>query len=296
MTPPAADDVRAASLSDVGLRRSTNQDSYGEFERGPGTRLWVVADGMGGHRGGETASRVAVETMGRVFGETPDGTAPPELLRAAFEHANAEVHDLARRTPELAGMGTTGVALLLRDGSAWVGHVGDSRAYRMRGGRLEAMTQDHSLVAELQRRGFVTAEEAAVHPRRNEVLRSIGIEPEVQVDLAAISVEPGDRFLLCSDGLCGVVPEDEIAPVLASDAPERAVRRLVELAIARGAPDNVTVQVVAIGDAEPAAAQVPARRVGQRSGVRRVALSAALVAALLLAALLLLLVSGLGWP
>jgi protein phosphatase len=293
MTELEAHDVRAASLSDVGLRRATNQDSYGEFEHASGLRLWVVADGMGGHRGGETASRVAVEAMGRVFGEADPGTAPLELLRTAFERANAEVHDLASRTPELAGMGTTGVALLLHDGSAWVGHVGDSRAYRMRGGHLEALTQDHSLVAELQRRGFVTAEEAAVHPRRNEVLRSIGIEPEVEADLAAIPVEPGDRFLLCSDGLCGVVPEEEIAPVLAGEVPEQAVRRLVDLAIAHGAPDNVTVQVVTIGEAAPAVTRAPARASGPRPGVRRVALSAALVTALLLAGLLLLLVSGL---
>lgn len=293
MKQPASHGVLAASLSDVGLRRATNQDSFGEFERAAGMRLWVVADGMGGHRGGETASRVAVETMGRVFGDAADGATPADLLRAAFERANAEIHGLALRTPELAGMGTTGVALLLQDASAWIGHVGDSRAYRMRGGRLEALTQDHSLVAELQRRGFVTAEEAAVHPRRNEVLRSIGIEPEVQVDLATISVEPGDRFLLCSDGLCGVVPEEEIAPALASEAPERAARRLVELAIARGAPDNVTVQVVAIGDAVPARAQAPQPLVARRRGVRRVAITAALVAALLAAALLLLLASGL---
>jgi len=296
MTEPGAHGILAASLTDVGLRRATNQDSFGEFERAAGTRLWVVADGMGGHRGGETASRVAVETMGRVFGDAAEGTTPPDLLRAAFERANAEVHGLARRTPELAGMGTTGVALLLHDAAAWVGHVGDSRAYRMRGGRLEALTQDHSLVAELQRRGFVTAEEAAVHPRRNEVLRSIGIEPEVEVDLTALAVEPGDRFLLCSDGLCGVVPDDEIAPVLSSETPEHAARRLVDLAIARGAPDNVTVQVVAVGDAAPARTSAPVPAVARRRGVRRVALTAALTAALLLAALLLLLASGLSRP
>ena len=144
-------------------------------------------------------------------------------------------------------MGTTGVALLLEpDGRAWVANVGDSRAYRLRDGRLEQLTLDHSLVAELVRRGMLTAEEAQVHPRRNEVLRSLGVEAEVSVDVTAVDVQAGDQYLLCSDGLSGVVDDQEIAAVLIAEAPADAVRRLVDAANERGGPDNVTVLIARV--------------------------------------------------
>jgi serine/threonine protein phosphatase PrpC len=124
--------------------------------------------------------------------------------------------------------------------------VGDSRAYRLRGGRLERLTADHSVVADLERRGLLTAEEAALHPRRNEIFRSVGVAPDVEVEIAAVDVEPGDRFLLCSDGLCGVLADDEIAAVLKDTPAPEAVRELVERVHARGAPDNVTVLVTSV--------------------------------------------------
>ena len=138
-------------------------------------------------------------------------------------------------------MGTTLVGLLIHsDGRAWVAHVGDSRAYRMRGGRFEALTQDHSVVAELVRSGMLTEEEAESDPRRNEILRSVGVEETVAADISEVTIQPGDRFLLCSDGLTGPVTANEIASVLGRNEPENAVRTLIARANEAGGPDNIT--------------------------------------------------------
>lgn len=240
-----------ASLSDVGRVRSVNEDSCDSFLLSDGTRLLVVADGMGGHRGGAVASREALATIASIFTEnsTLDSARDPaSLLVRAIERANERVFSLARQDPELAGMGTTVVAFLLdAEGRGAVAHVGDSRAYRLRGGRLEALTSDHSVVAEMLQRGVLTAEEAAFHPRRNEILRSVGVLPDVDVELAAVEVAPDDWFLLCSDGLCGVVSDAEIEEVLVhTRSPNAAVAALVDLANDCGGPDNVTVQILAI--------------------------------------------------
>jgi len=237
--------IQTASLSDVGRRRASNQDACASALIDSGARLLVVADGMGGHAGGATASRLAVDTLVEVFEQSPD--TPDATLRRAMEMANRRIYAEARRDASLSGMGTTGVALVFQpDGSAWVAHVGDSRAYRLRDGQLEQLTPDHSLVGELQRRGLITAEEAEIHPRRHEVLRSIGVESDVEVDVVALEVRPGDQYLLCSDGLCGVLRDAEIAAVLLREPPEAAARQLVDAANARGGPDNVTVQIARV--------------------------------------------------
>src|SRR5262245_19333409 len=244
------DRIEIASLSDTGRQRSNNQDSFGEGRARSGARWIMVADGMGGHAGGATASRVAVETVSSVVGSSQE--APDVALRAALEAANRVVHDEAQRNTQLAGMGTTGVAALFSDdGLAFVANVGDSRAYRLRDGALQQITLDHSLVAELARRGIITEEEALVHPRRNEVLRSLGVEPEVVVDVHRVELQPGDQILLCSDGLSGVVRDPEIADVMHREPPARAVRTLVDFANSRGGPDNVTVQIARIPVAGP---------------------------------------------
>jgi len=275
--------IETASCTDVGRQRSNNQDHYGEGAAADGARLLVVADGMGGHAGGATASRMAVETVRRVVGAA--GEASGESLRAALEQANREVHDQARQEAELAGMGTTGVALLFTgDGRGWVANVGDSRAYRLREGELVQITEDHSLVAELQRRGVISEEEALVHPRRNEVLRSLGVEPDVTVDVLELDVRPGDQFLLCSDGLSGVVRDGEIAEVLRREPPEQAVRTLVDFANERGGPDNVTVQIARIP--APLAAPTGAARSDRLRRVRALMVALVVVALLLAAALL----------
>jgi protein phosphatase len=238
----------------------------------------MVADGMGGHAGGATASRVAVDTVSSVVGSSSD--APDVALRAALEAANRAVHDEAQRNEQLAGMGTTGVAALFSaEGLAFVANVGDSRAYRMRDGALQQITLDHSLVAELHRRGMITEEEALVHPRRNEVLRSLGVEPDVVVDLHRVDLQPGDLFLLCSDGLSGVVRDAEIAEVMHREAPAQAVRTLVDFANSRGGPDNVTVQIARIPEPGPEPARASG---GERSTVRAVTIALLAMAAAIL--------------
>jgi protein phosphatase len=237
-------DVVAASLSDVGGTRADNQDLYGDFRHGTGGRLLVLADGMGGRGGGASASRICVDAFADYFRKP--GT-PSERLVECFKDANQQILEHAGSNKKLRGMGTTGVALLFCDEGSLVAWVGDSRAYRWRDGTLEPLTQDHSLVQEWVRTGVLSAEEAAKHPRRNELLRAVGIGPELEADLAPLDLRAGDRFLLCSDGLSGVVPHAEIAATIAREAPDDAARLLIERAIALGGTDNITVQVAAFG-------------------------------------------------
>jgi protein phosphatase len=247
---PSASDVArisSAAQSDVGRTRSENQDAFGEFSTPSGERLFVVADGMGGHRGGATASRLCVETIGRTFTDGTDRA--EERLRRGFELANLRIHEAAHGDPELAGMGTTAVALVLApDGSGALGWVGDSRAYRFSGGALERLSTDHSVVGEMIRAGVLTEAEAENHPRRNELLRAIGPHEVVEPETLVLRHSPGDRFLLCSDGLWGPVPEAELAIVLGFEAPELAVKKLIAKANERGGPDNVTAQIASVAD------------------------------------------------
>jgi len=248
--------VAIASLTDVGRVRAHNEDSCGTFENSAGYKLLVVADGMGGHRGGATASRVAIETIGEIFQKSKND--PEAMLQEALQAANERVHRMAVETPELRGMGTTVVSLLLGpDGTGWVAHVGDSRAYRMRRGLMQPLTADHSVVAEMQRRGLISADEAAVHPRRNEILRSVGVQPSVEAEVTRLTLEAGDRLLLCSDGLSGMVDDPEMGLLLETQPPEQAVRSLVDTANMRGGPDNITVQIVAIPGGDTTIAGVP---------------------------------------
>ena len=274
--------LEVAYLSDVGAVRTENQDACAELQDGSGARLLVVADGMGGHRGGATASRLAVETLAQVF--HAGGLSGPDLLREGFLRANERVCMAAQSDAELTGMGTTAVALLFDPAAAqvWVAHVGDSRAYRLRDGVLEQLTRDHSTVAELVSRGLISDAEAANHPRRNEILRSLGVAPEVEVDIAPVDVRENDQLILCSDGLSGVVAGEQIAAVLSRTPPHEAVRLLVEGANALGGPDNVTVMVAAMPGAQRAA--LPAAEPRGRD-LRPVALATAAVAAALLALL-----------
>lgn len=272
--------IQSAAQSDVGRTRSENQDAFGEFSKPSGERLFVVADGMGGHRGGATASRLCVAAIGQAFSDGSDPAEP--RLRRGVELANVSVHAAAKNDSELSGMGTTVVALVLApDGSGALGWVGDSRAYRFRDGALERLTTDHSVVGEMMRTGAITAEESESHPRRNELLRAIGPNAAVEPEMLALRHEPGDRFLLCSDGLWGLVPEAELATVLGNESPEHAVKKLIAMANERGGPDNVTVQIASV--AVPVAEQT-----GSADSMRASRVSPALVfgaaAALLIAA------------
>jgi serine/threonine protein phosphatase PrpC len=235
--------------SDVGLVRSENQD-FGLFSA-PGEmhaadeRLMMVADGMGGHRGGATASRMAATTVREEF-QAADGRDIPAALASAFRSANARVFAESQQNPDLEGMGTTGSALVIEDGKAHFAHVGDSRIYLVRNNQIRQLTEDHSLVASLVREGLLSQSEADVHPRRNVLQRSIGVSSSLDVDVGnPIDVEEGDTFLLCSDGLHGLVKEDEMKEVAALPA-EEAATEFVRLALERGAPDNVTVIVARV--------------------------------------------------
>jgi protein phosphatase len=303
MSSEALHDIHTASLSDVGMVRTHNEDYCDEFRKSDGFHLLVMADGMGGHQGGATASRTAVETIGEIFERSDESCRA--MLHEAVVTANQRVYGKAIEDSALRGMGTTVVALLLAaDGSGWIAHVGDSRGYRLRRGKMEALTADHSVVGEMLRQGLITREEAATHPRRHEITRSVGVDAHVEPEISEISVQRGDRFLLCSDGLTGPLDAEEIALVLIGEPPSEAVRILVDEANARGGHDNITVQIATIGSEEPAAAepQVAEPRGGggaatssdseaahpeeRRRRTRQIAALAAMVAGLLAAALL----------
>lgn len=242
------DVLETAGETDVGQVRMANQDAFGEFRNEARRRhLLLVADGMGGHRGGEVASQVTVDTVGEHFNADTDP--PGEFILSALRKANARVFARAAADARLAGMGTTAVALLFGDTcEAWVAHVGDSRAYRLRDGMFEQITDDHSVVGELVRRGQLTADEARVHPQSNEILRAIGTQEIVQIDVTCIDVRVGDRYLLCSDGLSGMVPDEEIAEVLGTHSARDAVRTLIDRANLAGGTDNITVQIGIVGE------------------------------------------------
>jgi serine/threonine protein phosphatase PrpC len=238
--------LRAGSATDVGRVRSNNQDSL--LSADP---LYAVADGMGGAAAGEVASATAVEALGNGFARS--GTPSPDLLIQAAQAANRAVWDQAEANPEMRGMGTTLVAIALVDGPQLaIVNIGDSRLYVLHDGDLRQVTFDHNLVAEMVAEGRITAAEAEFHPRRNIMTRALGVEPEVPIDLFVEEPVPGDRYVLCSDGLPREVSDDLIAAVLRRIAdPREAARELVEEANRRGGNDNITVVVVdVVGDQE----------------------------------------------
>ncbi len=234
-----------------GLQRADNQDSYGKFPRehldltDPAGLLFIVADGMGGHRGGREASQMAVHHIAEQY-YAASSKVPPDKLRRAFEHANAVIYRRAVEDPELYGMGTTTTALLLRGTYRWIAHVGDSRAYRITPEGIEQFTQDHSQVEEMVRRNILTPEEAASHPHRNVLSRALGARADVEVDVSERGVlQAGDCYLLCSDGLARV-PEADIHDAVLAHPPQQACDLLVRLANDHGGHDNVTVLVVCV--------------------------------------------------
>jgi serine/threonine protein phosphatase PrpC len=245
---------RSSVKTDVGLRRQQNEDSYlVNADLG----LYVVCDGMGGHAGGETASRLAVASVERELlaarlREDSPFAAPAPLedsplaaaLRQSIEAACAAVFHKSREISELSGMGTTCIALLLHEHQAIVGHVGDSRAYFVRDGQAHQLTEDHSLVNEQVRAGLLTPEEAKRSRLKNVITRSVGFEEEVLVDVAGLTTRPRDLFLLCSDGLSNLVPIEDIRDALLQHPIEEVAGRLVDLANERGGDDNSTVIAV----------------------------------------------------
>jgi protein phosphatase len=226
----------------VGQVRRSNEDSH--LIAPP---LFVVADGMGGANAGEVASALAVEALGRT--ETRPGWDAEDALKRSIGEANRRIHERARHDPNAAGMGTTLTAALVNDGRIAFGHVGDSRAYLLRDGVLQQLSDDHSLVGELVRRGALSEEEAARHPQRSIITRALGADDDVQVDTWSVEAREGDVVLLCSDGLSGMVGTDEMQRILQSGASlPQVAHELVVAANAAGGDDNVTAVVFRIGD------------------------------------------------
>ncbi len=262
------DQIEYAQLTDVGVRRSHNQDSYAVLlandeeqwrQRG---HLYIVADGMGAHAVGEKASEQAVGLIPHNYQKYAT-QGPVVALRKSFIEANASIHACGQANPEFEGMGTTGSALLLRPEGAWIGHVGDSRVYRIRDGVIDQLTYDHSLVWEYARLKHLDPDEVVDIPS-NVIHRCLGPEAEVQVDIEGpYPHQGGDIFVLCSDGLSGLVSDAEIGAFATALPPEEATRFLIDLANLRGGPDNITVVVVKLG-AGAEANGVPAFRETKR--------------------------------
>ncbi len=232
--------LRAAASSDVGLRRKANEDRYA---LSPDLGLYLVADGMGGHSAGQVASRLAAETaLEAVQALAGTSSSLAEKLRYSVAAANRAIYTRSAEDPELNGMGTTLVAILAGGGRAALAHVGDSRAYLLRGGGIRRLTDDHSIVGELLRRQEISEEDAREHPHRHVLTRALGVRRSVEPDLVELTPAPSDVFVLCSDGLTNHVEDDEIAKTV-RDNPDlqEAAERLVDFANGRGGDDNTTV-------------------------------------------------------
>lgn len=241
--------IRVGAATDTGLVRDHNEDAF--LVEAP---LFAVADGMGGHKGGEVASRIALQTMEESRGS--DDVALAEAVR----EANRAVLDAAAGDRDLSGMGTTLTALVAKDDGIDLAHVGDSRAYLLRDGALRQLTEDHTLVHRMVQEGRLTEEEAKIHPHRSILTRALGVESDIQVDGAAVQIEPGDRVLLCSDGLTSMVPDERIHHVLEEHPdPQEASAALVRVANEAGGQDNITVMVLDFEEGEGVESAAPAR-------------------------------------
>lgn len=240
--------MRTAYRSEVGCVRPVNEDRAVVFPDVNGYTLAVVADGMGGHQAGETASQMAIEGILEELRKLERGNSSGEweaAISQAIEHANGNIYRYASEHEEYHGMGTTVVAAVANYDTLVIGHIGDSRAYLISGETISQLTEDHSLVNELVRNGQITADEAQSHPRRNVLTRALGTDFQVQADIRSFSWKPGDIVLLCSDGLSGLVKEELLLEILrTADDLDRKVNRLVEQALEAGGDDNVTVVLI----------------------------------------------------
>ena len=245
--------IEAASLTDVGLLRANNEDSYLYWEpdsdadfRRKG-RLAVVADGMGGYEGGQEASRLAVETVRHVYDRDFTGDAC-QTLASAFQSAHDNIQRYAVEHPQFQGMGTTCTALSIIERQLCFAHVGDSRLYLVRDGNLTRLTRDHSYVGRLVENGIVRSEDAESHPQRHILTAALGSGRDVtpHVPEQPVSLEESDMLILCTDGLWSLVGENDLAKVASSNSPAEACSKLVQIALERGGPDNITVLILRV--------------------------------------------------
>jgi serine/threonine protein phosphatase PrpC len=254
--------IASSGLTDVGRVRTNNEDSFRIVEP---LSLFILSDGMGGEAHGEIASAMAVETISEYLaepkqdsGETLHGEATDNFslntkrLKSAVHLANLKIYQSAQKNPEQRGMGATLTVVWLEDAKLSIAHVGDSRAYLLRSGNLQQLTNDHSLVAEQVRRGLITPQQAEESEMQSVLLRALGAHPDVEVDVDEVAVVPNDVLLLCSDGLTRMVTEPEIAGTLQAETnPASAAQKLIELANGNGGLDNVTVIVARFQDESP---------------------------------------------
>jgi PPM family protein phosphatase len=245
-------ELEAGGLTDAGPHRDTNEDSIGCFAPSDPLALqrkgylYVVADGLGGHNAGEVASSSAVAKLGEEYYSPSNHTRIEPALRQAVQAANLRIHELVHRNPEYRSMETTLSALAIAGAQAYIAHVGDSRVYHWRGGRLTQLTADHSEAAELVRMRILKPERVRDHPGRNTLTRTLGSQLIPRPDYLRQPIAPGDQFLLCSDGLWSELEEEELADALATYPPDQASRVLIERALSRDCQDNVSVQVVRV--------------------------------------------------
>jgi protein phosphatase len=246
---PPAFTITAAFLSDRGRRREVNEDAWryelpDDARRAQKGVLALVADGMGGHAAGDIASKLAVTLIARTYYNQPQ---PPQAaLATALEAANRAIYQAAQHQPQLHGMGTTCTALVLHEGAAYSAQVGDSRLYLVRNEQIYLMSEDHSAVMEMVRRGQMTIADARQHEDKNIILRALGTQPEVNVATwqTPFPVRDGDQFILCSDGLYDLVSDEEIRQSVAINEPPAACERLIALACERGGYDNITAGII----------------------------------------------------
>ncbi len=245
-------ELEASGLTDAGPHREINEDSLGCFAPADPLALqrkgylYVVADGLGGHSAGEVASSCAVARVGEEYYSPSNHTRIEPALRQAVQAANLRIHELTHRNPEYRSMETTLSALAIAGAQAYVAHIGDTRVYHWRDGRLTQLTSDHSEAAELVRMRILKPEKVREHPGRNTLTRTLGSRLIPRPDYLRHPVAPGDQFVLCSDGLWSEIEDDEICEIVGSNAPALACRQLIDCALERDCQDNVTVQVVRI--------------------------------------------------
>lgn len=232
--------MKVVSKTHIGNVRASNQDSVLYEET---TRLYGVADGMGGHNGGDIASQMAVLLLARIL----ESLFPSEEnLRSGFEQVNELIYQEQLKNPILSGMGTTLTVLWENEDKILLGHIGDSRAYLMRNGKIEQISQDHSLVGEMVREGVLTEEQALAHPYRNVITQAVGTAETLNPHLETINKKAADKFILCSDGLYEYVSKDEMCELLMRYSPEDAAEKMIEKALTGGGKDNVTVLIAEV--------------------------------------------------
>jgi len=245
--------IEAAALTDVGLQRSNNEDSWlywepeGEEEFRRKGRLAVVADGMGGYEGGQEASRLAIETVRHIYGSFVEND-PQKTLLEALASAHRSIQRYAQEHPQFQGMGTTCTALSIVDRQLCFAHVGDSRLYLVREAAISRLTRDHTYVSRLVESGLVRSEEAESHPQRHILTAALGSGEAVEPDVpeSPLSLQKGDTLVLCTDGLWSLIAEQELGRIVQADTPAESCRLLVRMALERGAPDNITVLVLRV--------------------------------------------------